>query len=144
MPLTRCGLAAEMWPVQSVQCALSAVCRCQAQELRWHAGNVANSHPTARTANVIAPHNLNSIRLKKNISWTEWTNRHFLLTVFVDFCAKNLYLVFSQRNILCEEHTIRTTRWHDVFYVFCIAGHRHRGRCPRYRYSGIQHLSLVS
>jgi hypothetical protein len=65
MPLTRCGLAAEMWPVQ---CALSAVCRCQAQELRWHAGNVANSQPTARTANVMAPRHLNSIRVKKNIS----------------------------------------------------------------------------
>ncbi len=49
----------------NVACALSAVSGCQAQELRRHAGNVANSHPTAQTANVMAPRHLNSIRLEK-------------------------------------------------------------------------------
>ena len=59
MPLTRCGLAAEMWPVPCLQCAGVRHKNCDGM----HAGNVANSHSTAWTANVMAPRHLNSIRL---------------------------------------------------------------------------------
>jgi hypothetical protein len=62
-------------------------------------------------------------------------------TIFCGFCVCVSYdkLVHNYRN-----SSIRTFDW--LFELSCakiIAGHRHRGRCRRYRHSGIHHLSLV-